>query len=156
MKCSCGYITVNAKSFSNHKRYGCKSKPILRNCLECGCLLPTKIKPADGRKFCNHKCYALWRSKNLLGERSTNYKDGKCKERQLLRARLKSRVWRNKIFKRDNYKCSVCFAKFSRGGLVCHHIVKKETGGSDSSRNLITMCKRCHPDDKPIMSDDEE
>ena len=29
MKCNCGYTTENKKSFSNHLRFGCKSKPIL-------------------------------------------------------------------------------------------------------------------------------
>ena len=69
MKCKkCGYETQNKKSFSNHIRYGCKGIKPEKNCLWCGAALTMEIKPYRGRKFCNHECYAKWRSKNLRGK----------------------------------------------------------------------------------------
>lgn len=60
---------------------------------------------------------------------------------------------RNYIFKRDGYTCAKCKEVFKASDLVAHHIVPKEAGGIDGARNLITMCKTCHPDDKPIYKD---
>lgn len=55
------------------------------------------------------------------------------------------------VFSRDEYTCQNCHRRFSSNGLECHHIQPKEEGGADSSRNLITLCKDCHLDTKPIM-----
>ena len=29
-------------------------------------------------------------------------------------------------------------------GLICHHIVRPQDGGTDESSNLTTLCRRCH------------
>ena len=63
---------------------------------------------------------------------------------------------RDYVFQRDDYTCQECHRRFSKGRLVAHHIKHKEQGGEDSARNLATMCIECHPDDKPILSDEEE
>ena len=145
MKCSCGYITENKKSFSNHLRFGCKSKPILTNCLECGGVLKGKYKPYRGRKFCNHNCYGVWKSKNLKGENAPNYVHGNCNENLLFRASKEYRYWRQLVFKRDNFTCVIC--KDSKGGnLEADHI--KDFALFPDLRldinNGRTLCKSCH------------
>jgi len=59
------------------------------------------------------------------------------------------------VFRRDDFTCQRCFKKFGMSGLVCHHRQYKERGGSDSARNLITLCKECDLDSRPIFPDDE-
>ncbi len=145
MKCNCGYETLNAKSFSNHLRYGCKSKTILKNCLWCDEELPKNIKPKDGRKFCNHKCYGNWRSVNLRGKTAPNYVHGKCNDNLLFRASREYKEWRRDIFKRDKYTCVICGD--SRGSnLEADHI--RDFALYPELRldinNGRTLCKKCH------------
>ena len=60
------------------------------------------------------------------------------------------------IFRRDDFTCQQCHNKFGMSGLRCHHRIPKEDGGTDGARNLITLCKECHLDDKPMFTDEEE
>ena len=59
------------------------------------------------------------------------------------------------VFKRDEYTCLKCQETLPPKDLVCHHIIPKESGGTDSARNLMTLCQTCHPDDKPIFESDD-
>jgi len=59
------------------------------------------------------------------------------------------------VFRRDGFNCQRCYKTFGMSGLVCHHRQPKEKGGSDSARNLVTLCRGCDVDTKPIFSDDE-
>lgn len=58
------------------------------------------------------------------------------------------------VFWRDMFRCRICHKRFMPRKLVAHHIVPKEQGGEDSSDNLVTLCYKCHEDDKPIYSYD--
>lgn len=60
------------------------------------------------------------------------------------------------VFRRDDFICQQCHRKFGMSGLVCHHRIPKEDGGTDSARNLLTICKECHPDARPMFTDEEE
>lgn len=60
------------------------------------------------------------------------------------------------VFRRDEFYCQDCHTQFGLSGLVCHHITPKEEGGTDSARNLTTLCKGCHQDDKPIFPNMEQ
>lgn len=60
------------------------------------------------------------------------------------------------VFQRDNYTCQDCHQRLSVNKLRCHHIQKKEDGGTDSALNLRTLCGDCHSDEHPIMPEDEE
>lgn len=59
------------------------------------------------------------------------------------------------VFSRDNHTCQKCHKMFSIGNLNAHHIEPKESGGTDSARNLLTLCNECHMDTKPIFADQE-
>lgn len=57
---------------------------------------------------------------------------------------------REEILSRDGYICQSCGGI---GGLELHHIVPKLYGGTDSSFNLTTLCKKCHDQcDRKIIS----
>ena len=52
---------------------------------------------------------------------------------------------KQKILKRDKYKCISCYRVFSRkirSLLVIHHI--NENNLDNSEDNLITLCRKCH------------
>lgn len=58
---------------------------------------------------------------------------------------------RDKILKRDRYRCVNCGRgkgeKYKSGKeivLHVHHIVPRELGGRDSEENLVTLCDLCH------------
>jgi hypothetical protein len=54
---------------------------------------------------------------------------------------------RNSIVRRDRSTCLAC-GKWTRGQV--HHILRRGQGGSDSARNLVTLCGRCHMLVSPI------
>jgi hypothetical protein len=51
------------------------------------------------------------------------------------------KVNRNKIFKRDNYKCVYCE---SRKDLTLDHVIPKSRGGGNNWDNLVTSCSKCN------------
>src|SRR4029079_4647341 len=60
------------------------------------------------------------------------------------RPSLNQRGWKKKaawVKQRDGYRCPECG---ETEGLVCHHIVRPQDGGTDESSNLTTLCRRCH------------
>lgn len=78
-KCNCGYTTDNAKSFSNHIRFGCSNVQKLSDntCLFCGKNLP-KRKPSEKGFYCNRACYFKNRQKMNI---KPNYKTGESRTR---------------------------------------------------------------------------
>lgn len=61
---------------------------------------------------------------------------------------------REKIFKRDNYKCVQCgFPK----NLTVDHITPRHAGGTDELHNLRTLCMLCHEEvhNRKIFGKDE-
>src|SRR4029453_14633199 len=60
------------------------------------------------------------------------------------RPSLNQRGWKKKaawVKQRDGHRCTECG---ETDGLVCHHIVRPQDGGTDESSNLTTLCRRCH------------
>jgi 5-methylcytosine-specific restriction endonuclease McrA len=60
------------------------------------------------------------------------------------RPSLNQRGWKKKaawVKERDGHRCTECG---ETEGLVCHHIVRPQDGGTDESSNLTTLCRRCH------------
>ena len=51
------------------------------------------------------------------------------------------KINRNRIFKRDNHKCSYCG---SSKNLTIDHILPKSRGGGNTWLNLTTCCKNCN------------
>lgn len=117
-------------------------------CIECVKNKPVKkfkSKREVNKKFCNVKCYSIWRSKNRKGENAPNFKDGRCGERLLIRSSLKMKEWRRDVFKRDKYACQEC-GDSTGGNLEAHHI--KSFALFPKLRfevsNGLTLCKNCH------------
>ena len=78
-----------------------------------------------------------------------NYKGGRTPILKLLRNSLKYKIWRLKVFERDNFMCQGCGKRSKKGEqvyLVVHHI--KSFAKYPKLRfdvdNGITLCKDCH------------
>lgn len=53
-----------------------------------------------------------------------------------------SALGRDQIFDRDGYACIICGVKTE---LTVHHIIPWAITKDNSNRNLMTVCKKCHP-----------
>ena len=51
---------------------------------------------------------------------------------------------RNSVLRRDDSICQSCGCRFPVAELEVHHVLPRAQRGSDSIRNLITLCKQCH------------
>lgn len=46
---------------------------------------------------------------------------------------------------RDGFRCVMCYHRRpNAGGVECHHIVPRSSGGEDSTPNLVCLCSACH------------
>lgn len=48
------------------------------------------------------------------------------------------------VVRRDGYRCQRCWSHLPAEELQAHHRKPKGIGGADSSRNLVTLCTKCH------------
>jgi hypothetical protein len=99
------------------------------------------------RRFCSKKCYTAWqKSKDNKGIKHPNWVDGGKHEDYLNHLRKSDdwKIWRSKIFQRDNYICQLCGDR----GLELHpHHIKQKCDFPDlifDINNGITLCKECH------------
>ena len=63
--------------------------------------------------------------------------------KEFQQAEFEGRNTRMKVLFRDNYECQHCKSK---NDLHTHHILPRSKGGSNTLKNLITLCKKCHDD----------
>lgn len=56
------------------------------------------------------------------------------------------RMLKADVITRDNYTCQMCKTYFGHNllALTIHHIKPRKRGGSNSQKNLISLCGRCH------------
>lgn len=73
-----------------------------------------------------------------------NYKGGISSENHIIRNSTEIKIWRSKVFKRDNYTCQHCNKK--GGELNAHHIktFAKFPELRFDVNNGLTLCKNCH------------
>lgn len=99
-----------------------------------------------GSSYCSRKCMGEGITKFRSGENNHAWKGGKSPINRRLRAGKKWKVWREAIFKRDDYTCKNCGEK---GGLLHPHHIKKFADFPDlrfDINNGITLCITCHKD----------
>jgi predicted DNA-binding protein YlxM (UPF0122 family) len=78
------------------------------------------------------------------GKNSYNWKGGTTPLHKLERNSKKFKIWREEVFKRDNYTCQVCY---KRGGFLHAHHVKKFSKYPElrfDISNGITLCVNDH------------
>lgn len=84
-------------------------KRVKKKCLQCKEIFLVrqhKLKEGKG-KFCKKKCYAIWMSENIIGEKANGWKGGVTRLQKKIRTLYKYRCWQEKIKERDK-KCIFC------------------------------------------------
>ncbi len=59
-----------------------------------------------------------------------------------------SQNYRTIILERDDYQCQSCMRVFSSKELEVHHVKPRSQGGKDYHSNLVTLCFKCHLNEK--------
>ena len=137
----------------------CKKKAQRRDieltCKTCG---KKFIKPASYAKwhdqrggvnyFCSEKCCVKYH----VGENAPTWIKDRSKIKYLdhsIRFSKVLKMWRTKVFERDNYTCQICGDRSSKNHKVTlnvHHIYmfSKYPSKRNDMNNGITLCERCH------------
>ncbi len=128
---------------------GCWSKraTIIKKCKYCNKNI--KTSKSINKKYCNNKCRDMDYRERLKGKNAPAWKGGKTKESKCMRTRKAYRVWRESVFKRDDWTCQ-------RGGakgvyLEAHHIkeISKFPELIYDVDNGETLCLGCHQKEHP-------
>ncbi len=105
-----------------------------------------------------------YETKKKIGESNRKlHKNNVTPIKNLVRSQMEYKIWRDKIYKRDNYTCQCCFERTEVGNrkvLHAHHIKKfadiiREFGIKtiidfqrckilNDENNGITLCDKCH------------
>jgi 5-methylcytosine-specific restriction endonuclease McrA len=83
-------------------------------------------------------------SESQRGEKSHLWRGGVTKQNKMVRESLEYRIWRETVFKRDNWTCQECGIK--GGELHQHHIMEfaKYPELRFALTNGLTLCDDCH------------
>lgn len=85
-------------------------------------------------------------SKARRGENNPNWKGGIGSLNKSLRASLKYRLWREEVFKRDNFTCQKCGARSEKGKVVYlepHHIKSFSLILEENDINTLEKADKC-------------
>ena len=122
---------------SNACKFKSLEKPrVPQTCKVCGkefTVHPYREKDASRGQYCSKRCYYQWRSENIRGENSPNWRGGPYPYGPGWDERL-----RETIRERDDHTCGICHLS----GKTVHHIdyIKENLEHS----NLVTLCPPCH------------
>ena len=146
---------------NKHFRYKPENHNIISICQFCG-----KKIHIESFLYGNKRCHSCamkerWKNKTIkikYGKEAINWKGGKTKLVFSIRTFLEMKEWRNKIFKRDNYTCQICYKRGIK--LEAHHKIpiniildlylihnRKDAIKCKLLWDInwgITLCKDCH------------
>ena len=83
-------------------------------------------------------------SNERMGSKNPNWNGGTSPRHKLDRMNIKYRLWREEVFKRDNYTCQICG---TRGGYIEPDHIKPFALYPElrfDINNGRTLCKKCH------------
>jgi hypothetical protein len=143
-------VTCSKECSNKHKsnkRLGGKHNisPKYNVCVRCKnpFLINGVIKRSNRAKYCSPKCQNDDHSERLKGPNSPNWKGGLTDKNKRYEFRRQIYEWRNKVFKRDFYKCRHCGSKKE---IEAHHIIEwaKCVETRFDIDNGLTLCIICH------------
>ena len=80
------------------------------------------------------------------GEKHHNWKGGVTREHNRLRNSMEYVIWRNEVYKRDDWTCRICKIHCKKGNIIAHHL-KKFSDYPELrfiTSNGLTLCRKCH------------
>ena len=85
-------------------------------------------------------------SKEWKGNKNPRWKGGVTPENRRIRHSLEYEIWRNEVYKRDNWTCRICGKKCKPKDIVAHHLelFSEYPELRFSVDNGITLCRACH------------
>lgn len=127
----CNKEFKNKKSLSNHLRYGCGGRKVIKECMTCGIEFKARSCISEKVKYCSRKCTAIALSvrykgrkgRNMQGSNNPNWIDGRTPLRIRIRNLPECKEWANRVFKKDDYTCQICSKR--GGSLEAHHDKRK-------------------------------
>ena len=124
----------------------CRRPDLEKRCERCNKVFHIK-KAGEARpnrnKYCSKECYRQWQmSASNRGSKHPNFVTGE--ENRPSRHRREYAIWRESVFKRDNWVCQRCGERGRK--LHAHHVrtVKAYPHLELSIRNGCTLCVPCH------------
>lgn len=132
---------------------------VIKQCEICLSEYRIKKSHADKRRSCSRACGAvikkieqsgknhpMWGKSNIStkGDKNHNWKGGVTKEKVKIRNSASYKLWREEVYKRDDYTCQKCL---SRGVYLEAHHIKPFSLYPDERFNIengIALCKPCH------------
>lgn len=93
----------------------------------------------------NRRAFADGR-KSVSGSKNPAWKGGVTSESQRARHSLEYAVWRDEVYRKDNWSCRICKQKCRKGQIVAHHIklFSEFPELRYSVDNGVTLCRACH------------
>jgi 5-methylcytosine-specific restriction endonuclease McrA len=99
--------------------------------------------------YCSISCKDIRFAKTFRsGENAYNYNPNKTlEERMRDRNYSEYRIWRTRVYNRDNYTCVVC-DNDKGGNLIAHHLFSYARNPTlrTELNNGVTLCRKCHSD----------
>ena len=137
------------KCFYNNRKNG-----VNKECLLCGKSYYIKQSRINKSNFCSSRCNAKYNhqgkqpknSVNWKKENHPNWKGGINYKNEKIRHSLKYIIWRNEVYKRDNWTCRICKKKCKERDIVAHHLqlFSEFPELRFDIDNGITLCRSCH------------
>lgn len=139
----CGHLTAKGRHYC-HKCKAEKHGKVQKSCVICDSVFTVYKSAAHKSSTCSDSCNRLYKSERQKGEKSHRWQGGLTSENMTLRKGLDYKVWRESVFKRDNYTCQTCGEVGKK--LTADHI--KEWCLYPLLRfdvdNGRTLCRKCH------------
>lgn len=155
---------IQTRSLVNPSQVPKKYSGRLKTCVACQCIYLVSLKKTISKnKFCSRECSnknqvrGTWNkgkipteehrrkiSLSLRGEKSPLWKGGVTKENILIRSGVDYKLWREEIFKRDDWTCQMCGKK---GVYLNADHIKPFAYFPDLRFELSngrTLCRDCH------------
>jgi len=79
-------------------------------------------------------------------ENHWNWKGGVSSEDEPIKRSLEYTIWRNEVYRKDNWTCRLCGKKCRKGDIVAHHLklFSEFPELRFSIKNGIVLCRSCH------------
>lgn len=93
----------------------------------------------------NKRAFAEGR-KSVKGEKNPAWKGGITTEQQKARNSTEYFIWRNEVYRKDNWTCRICKKHCRKGQIVAHHLqlFSEFPELRYSVDNGVVLCRSCH------------